>query len=98
MARPGPALVSSIVLTAVLRKIICMCWPAVESSESCWQALRIYFAGCLAMGVCAAVITEGLRPWAMGEPSSIARFVWTSLASLPVGLAAMPIAVVFSVG
>lgn len=90
------ALASSIVLTAVLRKITCMCWPAVVSSESCWDALRIYFAGCLAVGVCAAAITEGTRPWAMGEPSSIAGFVGTSLASLPVGLVALPLVVVFS--
>ena len=86
-----------LVLTAVMCKVASMCWPAARSSASSGEALKIYFVGCLATGVCAAVLVEGTRPWVTGEPSSFFKFFAITLASLPIGLAALPIVFIFFV-
>ena len=79
-----------IVFTAAMVKIARMCWTAARDMPG--QELTIYSAGCLATGVCFAVLFEGTRPWVTGEPSSFAGFVTGSLAtSLPIGIIALPI-------
>jgi hypothetical protein len=84
-----------IVLTAVLVKIARMCWTAARDMPG--QELTIYAAGCLAASVCCAVLLEGTRPWVTGEPSSFSRFLALSLASLPIGIVALPIVFIFFV-
>ena len=87
----------SLVLTAVMCKVASMCWTAARNGASSGEALKIYFVGCLATGVCAALLIEGTRPWVTGEPSSFFEFIAISLASLPIGLAALPIVFIFFV-
>ncbi len=81
-----------IALTAFTRAIVCMCWTAARTSQTSRHALQIYAAGCLA-----AVLVEGTRPWVTGGPSSFAGFLAFSLASLPIGLAALPMVCLFFV-
>ena len=89
------AFILSLVLTAVLVKVARMCDAAARSRPG--QVLTIYAAGCLAMGVCAAVLVEGTRPWVTGEPSSVSNFIAITLASVPIGIAALPIVFIFFV-
>lgn len=94
------ALVSSLVLTAVLHRVARVCWHAVRSSDSTAEALLIYFAGCLTVGVCATVLVEGTRPWvdrgSSAPPSSIADVLIFPLASIPIGLIFLPIVVLMN--
>ena len=85
----------SIVLTAAMVKIARMCWTTARNMPG--QELTIYSAGCLATGVCFAVLLEGTRPWVTGEPSSLSGFIALSLASVPIGIVALPIVFIFFV-
>jgi hypothetical protein len=85
----------AVVFYIILHRIGQMCWNAAMARQD--KAIHIYFAGCFAMGVCAAIMVEGARPLIMGEPPDLVTFATMPVGFLLIGLIMLPFVALFIV-